>query len=166
MALTNDAANKIAEGIVGYIGKGIIPEGQSINYWLRAAKEAIQYVAKMVKNDFVVDVSAAMTATPVELKAGAAYPTAALAKNVKTSAVHVDLFNKSSATPGTDTSLYTMAKFYLEAASATTPSVKGQVWLPYLAFTSKYDVTACLASDDATGVTAAEATFWSFRYNN
>src|SRR3974377_729008 len=105
MALTVDAASKLVEGIVGYIGKGVIPEGQAINYWLRSAKDAIQYVGKMIKNDFVVDVSAAMTATAVELKAGSAYPSAALAKSVKTAAVHVDLFNVSTPTPGTTTSL-------------------------------------------------------------
>jgi len=167
MAQTYDAVSKMAEGIVSWaVGSGIAADAQSLSFWLRALKENAQYGAKFITNDFVVDMSQAMTATAVEINAAASYVLGAIGWNKKTSAVVIDGFNKSTPTPGTDTSLYTFFKLYLAATSATTaPTINSAVWFPYLYFSSKYDVTACLASDDATGVTAAEAKIWSIRFN-
>ena len=153
---------QILEGVVGSLmGSGQIPEAQAMTLWLRAMKEDINYMGKNIENAFVIDVSAAVTATESTIQADVTYMLGFCAASQNLVATVVGLWDVATPTPGT-TATGQHGALQLPIGAATTPAVGGVVWFPYEYFGTTCLVSAVAHSNYATAA-AASVNVWSVR---
>jgi hypothetical protein len=163
MALTGTQLIMIMEGVVGnVIGGGVLNYPQAIPFWLRATKEAINFNARHIDDDFVLDIEADAIPDETVLTAATAesYLIAALGKSVETAACLITIHNDDSVTPPGD-SITTMLQLYMPAAAATTPIVVGAVFFPFQTVAASMSINGAKAVDGTTTPgTAGELKAW------
>lgn len=151
------------EGIVGNaVGAAQVHEPQALNVWLKAMKDNILYMAKMIEDDFVLDIFSDVDETEETIQAAATWLNGFLASSLDTAAQVVQLWDVATPTPGT-TATGQHGTLQLPLGSSTTPASGGLVFYPY-----QYFGTTCLVSstdhaDYATGPGSDTVRVWSVR---
>src|SRR3972149_2724611 len=160
-----NALNQILEGLVGTLSGDQLASAypQSLTFWLRAMKEAINFNGRFIEDDHVLGVAASLdgtTGSSTTIKSDATWAYGMLSTSTDVQENVAILVNHATFNPGT-TALDYMGVVVLPTAAATTPTAAGLVWFPYFyadaaieafgTYRSDYDTTAVAATMNAWG---------------
>jgi hypothetical protein len=162
MAFEVTAVNQILEGIVGTLGKGIVPEGQALTLWLQAMKASVGYTAKFIENDFILDIFADLDDSEETIQAAETWLLGGICRSTDDSAQIVQIWDVATPTPATNQGAAGTA-LTLEAGAATAPAAAGIVFFPYNHFLTTCLVSSVDHADFATGPGANTVRGWFVR---
>lgn len=161
--MKSNAMNQILEGVVGHLTNNQLSYPQSLTFWLRAMKEAVNFNGRFIEDDHVLGVLAGADGTTGNgtgnIKDTASWVYGMLATSIDAQANVALLVNDKSFNPAT-TALDYHGVLYLPTAAATTPTAAGLVWFPNEYMDTCIQVNATYHSDYGTTAVASTVNIW------
>lgn len=154
----------LIEGMLSTTTRSKLGYPQAMTAWLRGAKELINFNARFIEDDHLLDVNTDTDETEDTIQGAETWVYGFMATSIDTAAQVVQMWDVATPTPGT-TQTGQHGTLQLALGAATTPVIGGVLWAPYQYFGTTCLISSTDHSDYATGPGANTIVTYVLRRN-